>query len=505
MAAASAPAQTQRKQQGIFGVNPGKVVRSARPPVSLGVTEVLNTTPDTTFRVSIFPALLTQAPSGGYGIDESKDSLLAASKILTVDTTSFDLAPGKQHAIRVHWNLLPRGSRFAGVAVVVTGRPLIKTNGILPLSRLLQVNLLQLPGTKGLDGKLISVTGAQGPGKTLVFTSRVRNTGLIPGSPARGHVTIADASGKVVVPRLDWGNGPAGTAVVLPGFERDFPATLTKILPAGTYTATSAARFGRRLTRVSQQFTLVGPNELPTVRVAFRGLGSSGFLGQPAKVSGKLVNTGTADVEVGVRLELSRVGRNGQPGKPIAGKTLSPTTLKPGAARAIDEELAKVARGTYVFRLVALEKQKPIAEATTSFVSKKQRSFLDRFWAWVKDHAVLLIVVIALLLIALVAFLAARSRRKLREELEKARAAAAATPSTLATPAVPEPATAPAVNLNAASAQDLATLPGVGPVAASAIVAEREANGPFATVDDLVRVKGFGAARVAALRERISV
>jgi len=55
------------------------------------------------------------------------------------------------------------------------------------------------------------------------------------------------------------------------------------------------------------------------------------------------------------------------------------------------------------------------------------------------------------------------------------------------------------INLNQADASELETLPGVGPVLAERIVADREENGPFASVDDLGRVPGVGDAIVGAL------
>lgn len=44
----------------------------------------------------------------------------------------------------------------------------------------------------------------------------------------------------------------------------------------------------------------------------------------------------------------------------------------------------------------------------------------------------------------------------------------------------------PLIDINSASASELKTLPGIGPVYAAAIVAERERGGPFLTTDDLV-------------------
>jgi competence protein ComEA len=61
------------------------------------------------------------------------------------------------------------------------------------------------------------------------------------------------------------------------------------------------------------------------------------------------------------------------------------------------------------------------------------------------------------------------------------------------------------VNVNTADAALLETLPGVGPVTAAEIIADREANGPFASVDDLLRVSGIGDKRLEALRGLVVV
>ncbi|MBK5211176.1 MAG: helix-hairpin-helix domain-containing protein [Coriobacteriia bacterium] len=55
------------------------------------------------------------------------------------------------------------------------------------------------------------------------------------------------------------------------------------------------------------------------------------------------------------------------------------------------------------------------------------------------------------------------------------------------------------VNLNTATEEQLDTLPGVGPVTAAKIVADRSANGPFSSLDDLSRVSGIGEKKCAAL------
>jgi competence protein ComEA len=60
------------------------------------------------------------------------------------------------------------------------------------------------------------------------------------------------------------------------------------------------------------------------------------------------------------------------------------------------------------------------------------------------------------------------------------------------------------VDVNSASAAELAELPGIGQSKAAAIIAEREKK-PFASVDDLERVRGIGARTVEDLRSKVSV
>jgi competence protein ComEA len=52
------------------------------------------------------------------------------------------------------------------------------------------------------------------------------------------------------------------------------------------------------------------------------------------------------------------------------------------------------------------------------------------------------------------------------------------------------------VSLNTASVEQLMTLPGLGRRAAERLVAHREANGPFASLEDLQAVQGFHSDRI---------
>jgi competence protein ComEA len=61
------------------------------------------------------------------------------------------------------------------------------------------------------------------------------------------------------------------------------------------------------------------------------------------------------------------------------------------------------------------------------------------------------------------------------------------------------------IALNRASARELESLDGIGPVLAARIVAYRKVNGPFLTIEDLLKVSGIGAAKFGQFKEKLRV
>ena len=60
------------------------------------------------------------------------------------------------------------------------------------------------------------------------------------------------------------------------------------------------------------------------------------------------------------------------------------------------------------------------------------------------------------------------------------------------------------IDINAASAQELETLPGIGPVLAGRIIEHREQNGSFQRTDQLTAVRGIGAATYERIRPLVT-
>lgn len=61
------------------------------------------------------------------------------------------------------------------------------------------------------------------------------------------------------------------------------------------------------------------------------------------------------------------------------------------------------------------------------------------------------------------------------------------------------------VSINNASQEELMTLPGIGESKAKDIIDYRNTNGPFNTIEDLLKVKGIGESILAKIKENITL
>lgn len=62
-----------------------------------------------------------------------------------------------------------------------------------------------------------------------------------------------------------------------------------------------------------------------------------------------------------------------------------------------------------------------------------------------------------------------------------------------------------AVDINTATVEELEAIKGIGPGKAKAIVEYRQVNGPFSSINDLSKVKGFSATSVEKFKGELSV
>lgn len=61
------------------------------------------------------------------------------------------------------------------------------------------------------------------------------------------------------------------------------------------------------------------------------------------------------------------------------------------------------------------------------------------------------------------------------------------------------------VNLNSATAAQIALLPGVGPKTAELVVQYRQKNGPFKKIEEIMNVRGIGEKSFLKIKDRLTV
>jgi competence protein ComEA len=74
----------------------------------------------------------------------------------------------------------------------------------------------------------------------------------------------------------------------------------------------------------------------------------------------------------------------------------------------------------------------------------------------------------------------------------------------VALPPAPPPGPYNRIDVDRATAAELQRLPGIGPALAARIIAYRDSNGPFGSMDRLRHVKGIGPATATRLDSLIS-
>ena len=484
LAVNASTAGAQAPDAGLFGIAPAKVLIATRPPVNVQPLQVTNTT-RRTYDVTVFVAPLRQAPDGGLAYDPSAHARRVGARSLRLGVKRFSLAPGARRDLPLRWlRTLPR-SRIAPMGVVVQGLPRgVKPTAVSTVYRLIGTYLLGLPGGRR-DGRFVSLTAEQGAKRTLLFTATVRNTGTTYDQPRRGRMTITDSGGDVVSRAAFKGE------LILPGSQRAFAVTTTKLLPAGTYTATSTMRFGRspRPKRIRASFTLVGPNELPTTKLRIVDVKGVGYVGEAAHVTVRVRNTGTRATTATVRTRLVEANGGRRAAEPSDEQTAK-GSVEPGEDATYKLDLGHLRGTDYQIDATALAGASTFGTSTITITPRPQRSLMARLKRFVSDHAVLLIGLLAVIVLAAIGESTRRYRRRLRGQLQAR-----------------EPARAPGcrTDLNTATATGLAAVPGIGPNAAARIVAYRDEFGSFDVVADLTDVEGFDAKRVAVLEPQLEV
>ena len=395
-----------------FGAAPTARFLNARPPATLGPLVVSNTT-RSRYVVRLKAVVLDQRLDGAFEPRLSASALRSAKRLLGLSATRFALAPGQQQVVGVRWLRRPRGSRSAALAVLVEGRQsagLRGESGVGARAVILNLNFVQLSGSLGGRGGLVALRAQQAEKRQLALLSRIRNTSRELGRARAGRVVVRDAAGRVVF-RRRWGGQKLD--LVVAGASVDFPVRIAKQLPAGRYRARSSVRFGNRRSSRTTSFTLVGTNQLPTVKLRIGSVDATGSAASPAHVRVRVNNIGTAAAPVEAAVALVKLGTNGAE-RSVAERRLRGRAVKPGAATILEGDLGRLAPGRYRVDVALDGGGDDRQTGSTQVLADNGFSTSDRVGRFFTDHPTRTVGLVALLVIAglLVALL--RTRRLVR-------------------------------------------------------------------------------------------
>lgn len=391
-------------------IAPTRIDVQVRPGESLPPIALRNGT-DRTLVIEVAAVPARQELSGLPSFDLSESSLRQGRRMLRVSPRRLRLAPGARARVgAIAGSPTRRGQVGVYAVVAFTARQAQQSDKpgavVTPTIRLTTNLLLRYPGPVRLDGRASALRVEQAPKRTLRFLARIRNTGDLHVRP-RARLTITAATGRPVVRRA------VRRENVLPGAERELPLDITTLLPAGTYRARVDARVGRRRSSRRIDFTLVGPNQLPTAKLRIVSLPTpQPDAGEPFDVALGLQNSGTGPITAAGTLTLTATGNQ----RTLARRPLRPPELLAGSRRQLTIGLPGVPAGSYTLTARFANGPLVLTERTVVFHTGTRPSLLDRLQDWLAGHIPLLLAGFGALLLLVVGSLVAYIRR-LRSKL----------------------------------------------------------------------------------------
>jgi hypothetical protein len=298
--------------------------------------------------------------SGELLLDQDPLPLHEAGLILRAQPRQFTLKPGQKRAVHLSWRLLPLNASSADVGVVYESVPANPNSAVRIATRLLSLNMLRLPSAAKTSGWATALHATQ-PSKGVVrFLVRVRNVGRMAGWPHRVTLEV----------RVTFGG------------------------------------HHRRISSQTRNFTLIGPNRLPSPALRVGPLAGSGSAGDPAQATVAVTSTGTAPAQTTLRFGLYRVVLGTAQDAAIHERVVRTGVLEPGERARYSTRFDAVPSGDYRVEVLSSDATGAIQSSTADFQTTAHRTTLQRLRDWVDLHQLALALgLVALLVTALVALL----------------------------------------------------------------------------------------------------
>jgi competence protein ComEA len=520
-------------------LSPARAQGDARAGQTVGPFGVRNLTGEP-YLLRVYPILLGQNIDGTIIVRTDSAATALARQLVTPSLNSAALAPRVSAAASGHVNKLTRRHNLYG-GLIFQATPAHPKGQITAVLRLDARILLDPPPALRhvkFVGQTIRAEQA-GPQKLRLYVPIVNRGNYFVN--ATGVLAVRDSAGKVVA------QGPLSRIQVLPGATVELTEQIAPptVLGPGTYGLLARMRAGGTSFTATGTLVLFGPNTVASEQDKIVNFPvPKAYKGQTADISVGYRNFGNVPSTPRMDIEVRQMTPNGL-GTVV--KTIAVGTQKLGPGTATTAHASyEVPPDGKPFQLTArlFIGPRQVDTRDVSVTPTTQPSLWERIKNWITDHAVLVILVLLGLLILGALWVMRYIRRIKRGQVgpSAAPSGVALTPSTppptpaasqspAASPrAQPEPTVPPSVarvpsgavppppgvvpppagitgagvDLSTATAEQLQSLPGIGPGAAQRIVAYRDEYG-LRSVEDLEQVEGFDADRVAALRGRVRV
>ena len=359
-------------------------------------------------RIRVVPADQDLSGLPAFSLDAA--SLAAGGRLVRASPSRFTVPAGSARAVElrvVGRRPLRRGGSYG--VVVAEAVPSVDSGaadapggeGVVDARLRLTTNLLlAYPGHGPRRADAVALRAEQGPERTLAFGVRVRGTGDIHALP-RVRLRVRDASGRLVA------RGRVTTGNVLPDAERELPAVVREVLPAGRYTARAVVEAGGRRTFADHAFTLVGPGERPSADLAIVGLRApGGAAGEDTSATVEIVNRGTAAAPARGEVVLAHSG-----GRVLARREIATGPVAPGARRAVTVDLPGASAAEHRLGARLLDGDRELSARTVVFTPREPTGAWTRFLDWAGANVPLLLGGFLAVLVAVLTGVAAYVRR----------------------------------------------------------------------------------------------
>jgi hypothetical protein len=359
-------------------------------------------------RIRVVPADQELSGLPVFSLDAA--SLAAGRRLVRASPERFTVPAGSGRAVElrvVGREPLRRGGSYG--VVVAEAVPTVDPGaadppggeGLVDARLRLTANLLlAYPGHGPRRAEAVALRAEQGPQRTLAFAVRVRGTGDIHVRP-KVRLRVRDEAGRLVA------RGRVTSGNVLPDAQRELPAVVREVLPAGRYTARAVVEAGGRRTFADHAFTLVGPGELPSADLAIVGLRApEGAAGEDTSATVEIVNRGTAPAPAHGEVVLAHSG-----GRVLARREIATGPVAPGTRRAVTVDLPGVSAAEHRVGARLLDGDRELSARTIVFTPREPTGAWTRFLDWAGANVPLLLGGFAGILVLVLTGVAAYVRR----------------------------------------------------------------------------------------------